>query len=95
MSSSWERSARFYLCRCDTRCTFENCVNLAYFKQITRQFGLTDSSTLIYENGEQTYGLSLGELLDPAPTADSRQHQRTLDLRAASGPFPPQGLCRY
>jgi len=49
---------------------FEESVNLAYFQQITRQFGLTDSSALIYENGEKTFGLSLGELLDLAATAD-------------------------
>ncbi len=48
---------------------FEDCVNLAYFQQITRQFGLTDSSALIYGNGAQTYGLSFGELLDLARTA--------------------------
>ena len=49
---------------------FENCVNLAYFQQITNQFGLAGSAALIYENGEQTHGLPYGDLLDLAPTAD-------------------------
>jgi hypothetical protein len=49
---------------------FETCTNLAYFRQITEQFGLHDSATLIYENGEQTHGLTYTELLDVAEAAD-------------------------
>jgi hypothetical protein len=49
---------------------FEDCVNLAYFKQITEQFGLSGSAALIYENGEQTHGLTYAELLDLAEAAD-------------------------
>jgi hypothetical protein len=50
--------------------TFERCVNLAYFRQIIEQFDLTGLVTLVYENGEQTYGLTHAELLDLAETAD-------------------------
>jgi hypothetical protein len=49
---------------------FDDCVNLAYFKQVTEEFGLSNSSALIYANGEQVYGLSYSELLDVASTAD-------------------------
>jgi hypothetical protein len=49
---------------------FENCVNLAYFRQVTEQFGLAGSAALIYGNGEQTHGLGYGDLLDLASTAD-------------------------
>jgi hypothetical protein len=49
---------------------FETSTNLTYFKQITEQFGLHDSATLIYENGEQTHGLTYTELLDLAEAAD-------------------------
>ncbi len=49
---------------------FENCVNRAYFQQVIEQFGLSDSAALIYENGEQTYGLSYADLLDVAENAD-------------------------
>jgi len=50
--------------------TFEQSVNLAYFRHITEQFGLAGSAALIYENGEQIHGLGYAELLDLAPTAD-------------------------
>jgi hypothetical protein len=50
--------------------TFDNCVNLAYFKQITDQFGLSGSAALIYENGEQIHGMTYAELLDLAEAAD-------------------------
>jgi hypothetical protein len=49
---------------------FEKCVNLAYFEQISEQFGLSGSSALIYENGEQVHGLAYAELLDVADDAD-------------------------
>lgn len=49
---------------------FEDCVNLSYFKRIVEQFGLSGTATLIYENGEQTYGLTYHELLDVASNAD-------------------------
>ena len=49
---------------------FEQCVNLSYFQQIIQQFGLSGTAALIYENGEQVYGLSKAELLDLAETAD-------------------------
>jgi hypothetical protein len=49
---------------------FEQSVNLAYFEQVTKQFGLADSAALIYEGGEQIYGLHYAELLDIAEAAD-------------------------
>jgi hypothetical protein len=49
---------------------FEQSVNLAYFKQITEQFGLSGSAALIYENGEQIHGMTYAELLDLAEAAD-------------------------
>jgi len=49
---------------------FEDCINRAYFQQVIEQFDLSNSSALIYENGEQTYGLSYADLLDVAKNAD-------------------------
>jgi hypothetical protein len=51
-------------------CSFGDSVNAGYFQQVTRQFGLGDNSTLIYEGGEQAIGLSKEELLKVAGTAD-------------------------
>lgn len=48
---------------------FADCVNLAYFKQIIEQFGLAGSAALIYENGEQSYGLNKAKLEDIAESA--------------------------
>src|SRR5216683_1937979 len=39
-------------------CPFRDSMNAAYFQQVTRQFGLGENSTLIYDGGEQTLGLS-------------------------------------
>ncbi len=49
---------------------FADCVNLAYFKDITRQFGLDQRAALIYEGGEQIFGPSRAELLEVAESAD-------------------------
>ena len=49
---------------------FESCVNLAYFKKVTEQFGLSECAALIYDNGEQIYGPSQGQLLEWADSAD-------------------------
>jgi hypothetical protein len=51
-------------------CAFAASVNRAYFQQVTRQFGLENRSALIYEGGEQTYGLSREDLLEVAATAE-------------------------
>lgn len=48
---------------------FERSVNLAYFQQVTGQFGLTGSSILICGDGDQSYGLGFAELLDRAADA--------------------------
>jgi hypothetical protein len=50
--------------------TFEQSVNLAYFRQIARQFGLVGSAALIYQDGEQIDGMTYAELLDVAASAD-------------------------
>jgi hypothetical protein len=50
--------------------TFENCANLAYFEEVTEQFGLSGSAALIYEDGEKIHGLTYAELLDVAEAAD-------------------------
>jgi len=49
---------------------FEESVNLAYFKEITAQFGLVGTTALIYENGEQIHGLTWNELGEIAAAAD-------------------------
>jgi hypothetical protein len=48
---------------------YENCLNRAYFEQITKQFGLADSAVLVGEQGEVLYGPSFGELLELAEAA--------------------------
>ncbi len=53
-----------------TRSTFDDSVNLAYFKQVIEQFGLAGSSALIYNNGEKIWGMTYGELLDLAEASD-------------------------
>jgi len=50
--------------------TFEDSVNRAYFEQVTEEFGLSGAVALIYENGEQVYGMTYSELLDIAEAAD-------------------------
>lgn len=54
----------------DTVVPFAQCSNLAYFQQVTEQFGLADRVTLIYHNGEEIYGLSESQLRDIADHAD-------------------------
>lgn len=49
---------------------FDDCENLAYFKRIAEQFGLSGSAALIYANGEQIHGMTYVELLDLAAAAD-------------------------
>jgi len=49
---------------------FEDSVNLAYFKQVTEQFGLSGAAALIYDNGAQVYGLTVAEILELAEAAD-------------------------
>jgi hypothetical protein len=49
---------------------FGDCVNLAYFNAVMKQFGLAGSAALVYENGEQIHGASGPELLEVAEAAD-------------------------
>lgn len=49
---------------------FATSANLDYFKQVVEAFGLSDSATLLCEDGEQSFGLSAAELLAVAETAD-------------------------
>src|SRR3712207_6694352 len=58
--------------------TFDNCVNLTYFNQITEEFGLSGSAALIYEDGEQVHGLTYAELLE---LARSEEHTSELQSR--------------
>jgi hypothetical protein len=55
---------------CGTGIDFESCANRAYFAQIAHRFGLSGSPALIYESGEQTWGLSYPELLELTQDAD-------------------------
>ena len=52
---------------------FGDSVNLAYFREVVEQFGLSDSAALIYDNGEQfgeqLYGLREQELFELAESA--------------------------
>lgn len=49
---------------------FADSENLAYFKRITEQFGLSGSAALVYEQGEQVSGVTYAELLDIAAAAE-------------------------
>jgi hypothetical protein len=49
---------------------FGDCVNLAYFKAVTEQFGLSGSAALIYDGGRQIHGPGWTELLGVAESAD-------------------------
>jgi hypothetical protein len=49
---------------------FEDSVNLSYFKAVTEEFGLSGRSALVYENGEETSGMTPEQLNDLAGTAD-------------------------
>lgn len=49
---------------------FGESVNLGYFKQVVEEFGLEDSAALIYERGEEIFGLSLMQLVEAAAAAD-------------------------
>ncbi len=50
---------------------FEDCLNLAYFKQVIASFGLSNCATLLYTDEQQTVGLTYAELLDLAAEADA------------------------
>jgi hypothetical protein len=54
-----------------TRASWEKCANRAWFRQITRQFGLEESAALIYGNGAAVDGLNGNELTDLAGAADA------------------------
>ena len=49
---------------------FENCVNLKYFRKIMREFGLEDSSALVYGNGQKVDGMSRKDLVELLGSAD-------------------------
>ena len=51
-------------------CTFAWSANMAYFRRVMSDFGLEDSSVLIYESGQQIHGASWDELVDVAKSAD-------------------------
>ena len=49
---------------------FEESTNCEYFRLICRRFGLSKTSSLIYEQGEAVFGLPLAELSEIARRAD-------------------------
>src|SRR5216684_2623642 len=49
---------------------FEDSVNAAYFREVTRRFGLANSAALIYDNGLRILGATFGDLMMLADTAD-------------------------
>jgi hypothetical protein len=49
---------------------FGHSENLAYFEQVMEEFGLADSATVIYQDGEQVRGRDLGDLLAVAEDAE-------------------------
>jgi hypothetical protein len=49
---------------------FQDSDNLAYFAQVTERFGLTGSCALIYNDGEQVFGMTQSELFEAAEAAD-------------------------
>ncbi|MGH7450422.1 MAG: glycosyltransferase, partial [bacterium] len=49
---------------------FERSANLAYFEQITKAFGIADSSALIESGNLQSRGLALAQLLEIADAAE-------------------------
>jgi hypothetical protein len=49
---------------------FEDSENLAYFRRVAEQFGLSKQFTLIYEDGEQIEGLTRAELFDLTDAAE-------------------------
>src|SRR2546422_7355095 len=49
---------------------FERSVNVEYFQRVIEEFGFADRASLIFENGEKTWGLTYHELLDVADSAD-------------------------
>jgi len=52
------------------RVEFAESAGLAYFRAVTRQFEIAESSSLIYKHGEQVAGLSMSELCDAADAAE-------------------------
>lgn len=52
------------------RTTFEESVNLAYFRTVTEVFGLVGSASLVWNGGEKTFGLPFEELVALAGKAD-------------------------
>jgi hypothetical protein len=50
--------------------TFQGSDNLAFFSEVADRFGRANSSALIYNDGEQVWGMTQSELLDAAAAAD-------------------------
>jgi hypothetical protein len=63
-------SAETCLDESGSRSTFERSVNLAYFQKIVDQFGLSDHSVLISDDGEQTSGIPYKDVLALAESSD-------------------------
>jgi hypothetical protein len=66
---------------------FEQSVNLVYFRAVTRQFGLAERSSLIYDEGAEVYGVPLAKLADKAKRAvlfNISGHLTCADIKAAA-----------
>ncbi len=50
-------------------CPFRDSVNLSYFKAVMAQFGVSQSSALLYRHGEEIHGLDLDRLVAMAERA--------------------------
>ena len=50
--------------------SFEHSVNLAYFRKVMQEFGLSESAMLIYQDGQECYGKSFQEIGELASDAD-------------------------
>jgi hypothetical protein len=50
--------------------SFQDSLGRAYFQEVTEQFGLSGSAALIYEGGQETWGLSSSEIFAIAEEAE-------------------------
>lgn len=50
--------------------SFDESVNLAFFRSVAERFGLVGSSALVYDDGAHVHGSAMAELIDVADAAD-------------------------
>ncbi len=68
------------------RVPFRDSANLAFFRQVTGDFGLAGSAALLCDGGEQTYGAVLKDLQDLAGAADLLRRPRRCSSASAARP---------